>query len=67
MTKLPPKSSTASAATFSKDFEYLIRRELDKSDHEHPASALQRNSILYLNTVKPLYSEHHWDLPKSVH
>ncbi len=48
MTKLPPKPSTASAPTFSKDFEYLIRRELDKFDHEQTPSALQRNSILYL-------------------
>ena len=43
MTKLPPKPQTVSAPSFAKDFEYLIRQEVDT---EHALSTLQRNSKL---------------------
>jgi hypothetical protein len=41
MTKLPSKPQTVTSPAFSKDFEYLIRREVD---NEHAVSALQRNN-----------------------
>jgi hypothetical protein len=44
MTKLPPKPPVPSTTSFPKDFEYLIRRELDKVESEHGTSTLQRNS-----------------------
>jgi hypothetical protein len=39
MTKLP-----SSVTSFAKDFEYLIRRELDKVESEHGTTNLQRNN-----------------------
>lgn len=42
MTKLPMTPS--SVTSFAKDFEYLIRRELDKVESEHGTTNLQRNS-----------------------
>ncbi len=45
MTKLPSKPQTVASPSFSKDFEYLIRRELD---NEHAVSAIQRNSKFLL-------------------
>jgi hypothetical protein len=48
MTKLPPKTVATSGTVGSKDFEYLIRRELDKFDTEHSPSTLQRNSNVQL-------------------
>lgn len=49
MTKLPPKPQTIRSPSFSKDFEYLIRREVD---NEHAPFALQRNSKLYFFLLK---------------
>jgi hypothetical protein len=46
MTRLLPKPQTGSSQLFSKDFEYLIRQEVDKVDNEHSPSTLQRNSKL---------------------
>ncbi len=34
----------SSVTSFAKDFEYLIRRELDKVESEHGTTNLQRNS-----------------------
>jgi hypothetical protein len=45
MTRLPSKPQTVTSPAFSKDFEYLIRREVD---NEHAVSALQRNSKFLL-------------------
>lgn len=45
MTKLPPKSQPNTSPSVPKDFEYLIRREVD---NEHAQTALQRNSKLYI-------------------
>ncbi len=42
ITKLPSKPQTVSSPSFSKDFEYLIRREVDKLDNEHGQSTIQR-------------------------
>ena len=44
MTKLPPKPPKPSITSFAKDFDYLIRRELDKVEGELGSSTLQRNS-----------------------
>jgi hypothetical protein len=49
MTKLPPQPS--SVTTFAKDFEYLIRRELDKVESEHGSTTLQRNSKYSFNSI----------------
>ncbi|CAF2444182.1 unnamed protein product [Rotaria sp. Silwood2] len=42
MTEIPTKTQVASTPPFSKDFEYLIRREPEKSDIEHAPFILQQ-------------------------
>jgi hypothetical protein len=44
MTKLPHKIPATNPPGYSKDFEYLIRQEVDKFDTEHSPSTLQRNN-----------------------
>ncbi|CAF3457779.1 unnamed protein product [Rotaria sp. Silwood1] len=50
ITEVLTKTQVASTPPpFSKDFEYLIRREPDKSDTEHAPFILQQNSKSYFN------------------
>jgi hypothetical protein len=51
MTKRPPMTAATNSPSYSKDFDYLIRRELDKLDTEHPPSTIQRHSKLDIFSI----------------
>ena len=45
-------SSKPAVPSLSKDFEYLIHREVDRGDNEHGMSTLQRNSRYQLRRIQ---------------